>query len=65
MLSGRDDEDWFEAYDKVLKEKVDAAVTLKDEVIGYKGKLWVSDSMDVRQMILQEEHYSEVAGQMG
>jgi len=65
ILSGQDDEDWLKAYDRVLEGKADADVTLEDEVLWYKGRLWVPDSVDLRKMILQEEHDSKVAGHMG
>jgi hypothetical protein len=65
ILSGQDDEDWLKAYERVLEEKADADVTLEDEVLWYKGRLWVPDSVDLRKMILHEEHDSKVAGHMG
>jgi len=48
-----------------LEGKADTDVTLEDEVLWYKGRLWVPDSMDLRKMIFQEEHDSNVAGHMG
>jgi len=45
--------------------KADPAVKREDEVLWYNGMLRVPDSMDLRQMILHEEHDSEVAGHMG
>jgi len=48
-----------------LEEKPDADVILEDEVIGYKGRLLVPDSVNLRKMILKEEHNSNVAGHMG
>jgi putative transposase len=48
-----------------LEGKADADVILEDEVLWYKGRLWVPDSVDLRKMILQEEHDSKVAGHMG
>jgi len=65
ILSGQDDEDWLKAYDRVLEGKADADVRLEDEVIWHKGRLWVPDSVDLRKMILQEDHDSKVAGHMG
>jgi len=65
ILSGQDDEDWLKAYDRVLEGKADADVTLEDEVLWYKGRIWVPDSVDLRKMILQEEHDSKVAGHIG
>jgi murein endopeptidase len=56
ILSGQDDKDWLKAYDRVLEGQADADVTLEDEVLWYKGRLWVPDSVDLRKMILQEEH---------
>jgi hypothetical protein len=64
-LSGQDDEDWLKAYDRALEGKVDADVTLEDEVFWYKDWLWVPNSVDLRKMILHEEHDSKVAGHMG
>jgi len=65
ILSGQDDEEWLKAYDRVLEGKSDADVTLEDEVLWYQGRLWVPDSVDLRKLILQEEHDSKVAGHMG
>ena len=65
ILTGQDDKDWLKAYDKALEGKADADVTLEDEVLWYKGRLWVPDSVDLRKVILQEEHDSKVAGHMG
>jgi len=65
VLSSQDDEDWLRAYDRVLEGKADADVTLEDEVLWNKGRLWVPNSVDLRKMILQEEHDSKVAGHMG
>jgi cytochrome c1 len=48
-----------------LEGKADVDVILEDEVLWYKGRLWVPDSVDLRKMILQEEHDSQVAGHMG
>jgi hypothetical protein len=65
ILYGQDDEDLPKAYDKVLEGRADSDVTLEDEVLWYKGRLWVPDIVDLRKMILQEEHDSKVAGHMG
>lgn len=65
ILCGQDDEDWLRAYDKALQGNADADVILEDDVLWYKGRLWVPDSVDLRKMILQEEHDSKVAGHMG
>jgi len=65
ILSGQDDEDWLKAYDRLLEGKADADVILEDEVLWYKGRLWVPDSVDLRKIIPQEDHDSEVAGHMG
>jgi len=65
ILSGQDDEDWLKAYNRALKGKADEDVTLEDEVLWYKGRPWVPDSVDLRKMILQEKHDSKVAGHMG
>jgi len=63
--SGHDDENWLKAYHEAMEERVDTDVTLEDEVLWYMGRLWVSNSVDLRKMILQEEHDSKVAGHMG
>jgi hypothetical protein len=65
ILSGQDDEDWLRACDRALEGKAGADVTLEDEVLWYKGRIWVPDSVDLRKMILQDEHDSKVAGHMG
>jgi hypothetical protein len=65
ILAGKDDEDWLRAYDRALDGMADADVTLDDEVLWYKGRVWVPDSLDLRKMILQEENDSKVAGHMG
>jgi hypothetical protein len=65
LLFGQDDEDRLKAYDRVLDGKADTDVTLEDEVLWFKGRLWVPDSVDLRKMILQEEHKSKVAGYIG
>jgi len=64
-LSGQDDKDWLRAYDRALEGKVDTDVILEDEVLWYKGRLWVPNSVDFRKMIPQEEHDSKVAGHIG
>jgi len=64
-LSGQDDEDWLKADNQVLERKADADVKLKNEVLWYKGRLWVHDSVYLRNMILQVEHDSKVACHMG
>ena len=65
ILSSQDDEDWLKAYDRELEGKADADVTWEDKVLWYKGMLWVPDSVDLRKMILQEEHDPKVAGHKG
>jgi hypothetical protein len=65
ILSGQDDEDWLKAYNRVLAGKADTDVTLEDEVLWYKGRLWVPNGVDFKKMILQEEPDSKVAGHMG
>jgi hypothetical protein len=65
ILSGQDDEDWLRACDRALEGKAGTDVTLEDEVLWYKGRIWVPDSVDLWKMILQDEHDSKVAGHMG
>jgi hypothetical protein len=65
ILSGQEDEDWLKAYDRALEGKADADVTLEDEVLWYKGRLWVPNCVDLKKSILQEEHDPKVAGHMG
>jgi hypothetical protein len=65
LLSGQDDEDRLKAYDRVLDGKADIDITLEDEVLWFKGRLWVPDSVDLRKIILQAEHESKVAGYIG
>jgi len=48
-----------------LDGKPDADVALEDEVLWYKGRLWVPNGVDITMMILQEEHDNAVAGHMG
>jgi len=65
ILSGQDDKDWLKWYHKALEGQADTDVTLEDEVLWYKGRQWVPNSIDHRKMILHEEHESKVAGHMG
>jgi len=65
ISSGQDDEDWLKAYDKALEAKADADITLEDEVLWFKGRLWAPDSVDLRKMILQQVYDCKVAGHMG
>jgi hypothetical protein len=52
ILSGQDDEDWLQAYNNALEEKVDTDVTREDEFLWCKARLWVPDCMEPRNMIL-------------
>ena len=65
ILSGQDPKDWLNAYARALKGRADVDVTHDDEVLWYKRRIWVPDSMDLRKMILQDEQDSKVAGRMG
>jgi len=65
ILSSHNDEDWLNEYDKASNGTADTDVTLEDEVLWYLGKLWVPNSVDLWKMILQEEHDSKGAGDMG
>jgi len=65
IISDQDDEDWLQAYHRALDGQADTDITLEDEVLWYKGRLWVRNSVYLKKMILQEEHDSTVAGHMG
>jgi len=62
ISSGQDEENCLKTYDRVLEGKADADVTQEDEVLRYRGRLWVPDSVDLRKMLLQEQYDSKVAG---
>jgi hypothetical protein len=47
IMSGRDEYHCLVAYDTVSARREDADVTLEDEVLGYKRRLCVPDSMDL------------------
>jgi len=65
ILSAQEDEDWLEAYDRVLQGKANADVTLEDKPHCYEGTQWVPNNVDLRKMILHEEHNSIVACHIG
>jgi len=56
MLSGKDEQDLLKAYDRALEEEADADVALEDEVHWDEERQWVSNSIDLGKMILQEHH---------
>ena len=65
-----DDSIWQGLYDKAVEDgalegRISTPVTYQDGILFRKGKVWIPNDPGLRMKIMQAEHDSQVAGQMG
>src|SRR5690554_7948192 len=64
--AGQSDDEWKRGFESLSTgEKADGKVELKDEVLWLEGLLWVPSSEELKNVILEAEHDSKIAGHFG
>jgi hypothetical protein len=62
---GQNDDEWVKICTNVTQSVADVKdFLLKDNVLYYKGKLFIPNSIDLKKMIIEQEHDSIVVGHM-